>query len=625
MQAIYFVIGIVAAWLPGWLTAKLLHSPLPLVSGAIVSAVLLFNAVFWLNVAAIRISYTSVCMLLCIISAILGVVAFRTGSAFSSVPDGECRTYQLTAPNMVLGTLFVITFLIKFIVAPLQGSDMKFRWEYLAEKILQTGTIRFYPPVSAADFHKYVYPDGFAPLVSITYWWMYASADQAIAALAVIPVAVQMLAIAVFIYRLSETQGGSEAANWSILLLMGSSLVWIQIQSGIECGWIALSLIATYYFLVMSRMEGSFHDAASKAGNLRSLLLAGIVACAGALSRDYGPIIGALGILYLAVERRPLRDCFVFVLPLMVLAAPWYIRNWIVTGNPVFSLSIARLFPVNPVYAGTLEAYAKKVSVFQMPFFEIIKMIIWIVVYENPLVFALGVFYLLSFKRHTWFFAASFGVFVLLWIKAIGCTASGWTHSVKVLTPVFVVLSVCGGVLLRSLPKHYARAKLMLTIVSVLLACKTLLDLISVPYRPFKLSLSNLRNMPASIRSIAPNSSADSDLFARKIAEIEAGAVGTKIITADLIHGAQLQGHSLTAISIFSPESQLLFNVNTDRATILDKLAALNVRFIEDPLDGGNDAYFLKFPFFTEILPTWEKLPITGARVYKVPEKDYLK
>src|SRR5690606_27064692 len=80
------------------------------------------------------------------------------------------------------------------------------------------------------------------------------------------------------------------------------------------------------------------------------LIWAGVAAGAGALAREYGIAFVGFGALTLFTRQglTP-RHWVEYFVASSVTALPWYMRNWIVTGNPLYSHTLGGLFPGNPV------------------------------------------------------------------------------------------------------------------------------------------------------------------------------------------------------------------------------------------------------------------------------------
>jgi hypothetical protein len=132
------------------------------------------------------------------------------------------------------------------------------------------------------------------------------------------------------------------------------------------------------------------------------------------------------------------------------LALPWYARTWYLTGNPVYPLDLGGMFPVNPVYAGLLEAYTQMFGlehlseVFQLSTAS--KLVL-----GAPLAILLGVPALFIAWREVGPAVAAVLITAMLWLFSVSYTAGGLDYSMRVLTPAWVGLAVCAGAIAPSL------------------------------------------------------------------------------------------------------------------------------------------------------------------------------
>jgi hypothetical protein len=227
------------------------------------------------------------------------------------------------------------------ILEPLSGFDTPFRWDFLARQMLRLGSLHFYPPVNADDFLHYGWCDGIAPLVSSLYFWAYLSLGQ-MADWATTPIVIgQALLLFWAVYQLAARRVNAAAGCAATAILATSGVLLWGVAMGQETGLTALSLIAMFLFIERHRDDPSAHW----------LVWAGVAAGTGALAREYGLAFAALGGLALAWQRVPRRGWLEFALAVAVVALPWFARNWLKTGNPLYSYALGGLFPANPVSA----------------------------------------------------------------------------------------------------------------------------------------------------------------------------------------------------------------------------------------------------------------------------------
>ena len=109
---------------------------------------------------------------------------------------------------------------------------------------------------------------------------------------------------------------------------------------GQETGYTALAVAGQFCFTL----------AAVRTPRISSVMAAALFASLGALARDYGPALAASGFLVLAWDSRTRRFLPAFTVSVLILSAPWYLRNWVLAGNPLYPHEIPGGFRINAVY-----------------------------------------------------------------------------------------------------------------------------------------------------------------------------------------------------------------------------------------------------------------------------------
>jgi hypothetical protein len=137
-----------------------------------------------------------------------------------------------------------------------------------------------------------------------------------------------------------------------LAVILAASPLYSSVVLGQETGLTALSIAATIYFVVIDRQPG----------DLPAMVSAGLAAALCALSREYGWIAVIAGIIALLWRRHPLKQVIVFGAVAAAAAAPWYVRNWILAGNPFYSLKFLG-FAVNPVHDSIMRFYSASLGV----------------------------------------------------------------------------------------------------------------------------------------------------------------------------------------------------------------------------------------------------------------------
>jgi hypothetical protein len=334
---------------------------------------------------------------------------------------------------------------VRAVVEPLSGWDNLFRWDFLARQMLRLGTLAFYPPMTADDFLHYGWCDGIPPLVPVLNFWTYLSAGQT-AALATAP---RVVGEAVLLFygvgRLASGLWGGRAAWPARAALATSALLLWGVTMGQETGLTALTLIAMFVFL----------DEHGRRGARADLFWAGLAAGTGALCREYGIVWPVFGLIALAGQRGLRAGWRVFSVTAALVAAPWYLRNWVLTGNPLYSHDLAGLFPTNAVYVEYMRLVPHQNGI--LVNLELIPSLLIFLATCAGLLGGLAVWGARQGHRSAVPLAAAAAGVGAIWFWTLGQTSGGWYYSTRVLTPALALAAVLAGAALVRLTGWPAR------------------------------------------------------------------------------------------------------------------------------------------------------------------------
>jgi hypothetical protein len=334
---------------------------------------------------------------------------------------------------LVPPALALLSIVARTLAEPLSGNDNLFRWDYLARLILTRHSLGGYPPIRAEDFDTYPWCDGIPPLVPFLNFLIYSVAGDADPRLISIRAASEFLLLAILTFRFARDLWG-KGAGWPSLAVLGSCALFIWgLLIEQETGLTAVALLAMVYFIERAASEDEPPGP--------SALWAGVAAGVGALSREYGLYFVILGALLLLARRRG-RLIAWFLVPAVSVAAPWYIRNWIITGNPVYP-AMGRIFPTNPVHVELMRDIADYWGFRTAP----------VSLGTVPLVLlavagSVGILGLAGLVRARFRCLGIFAGVVLtasLWIWSMPETAGGWNYSMRVLLPALALGAVLAG------------------------------------------------------------------------------------------------------------------------------------------------------------------------------------
>lgn len=416
--------------LPGWIAARALQVPQPLLAGFIASMVALVGVILALGAAGVSLTFGhcgSAWLLLTLATGWLGRKAFRPAPAVDPAPPLAWREHWPLFLALV-PAVAVVAYRARF--QPLFGIDTVFRWNFLAQQMVTHHSLGFYPPVTAGDYEIYSWPDGIAPTVSSLYFWTYALAGATRPALTAVSVIFQYVILVGAAFALARRLFSDRAAVFAGALVAGSPVIGWATAMGQETGLTALALTALLLYLPRDRSEET----------TGTIMAAGLAAGLGALAREYGLALIALGFGLILARRLSVRSLVLFTGVAALAALPWYVRNWLHTGNPFFNLEVAGWFPVNRAHVWLMQSYQAEFGWSRQPpaAYTFLLANCWVA--------------LLGGLAGAWFYfrparalLAASALIVVLWATSLGYTAAGFTTALRVLSPALVLGAVLGG------------------------------------------------------------------------------------------------------------------------------------------------------------------------------------
>ncbi|MBU0673299.1 MAG: hypothetical protein KJ950_01495 [Proteobacteria bacterium] len=584
----------------GYVLSRILRHESSLWLSFTLSLIILYEVIFYLGFFSLTISYQTVILPL-IGLCIIGAAGCRGKTSHCAIkwrwPKDRLSLFCLISVGIVF-----LTIMGRCLLAPLAGYDTYFRWDYLAVKILEQGNFDFYPPYTPTDFQNYFFPDGFPPLVSFTYLLLYAGAGKPQPALSCIPVALQFLALCLVCSALAKRWFGTGAATIAPVILMTSSLFLWSVAIGQETGYIALSLGTMLVCLWDAREEP----------RLGRLIVAGAVASMAPLSRIYGWAIPVCGIILMIGWRMKPKEITSFGLTIIVIALPWYLRNWFQTGNPVYCLEIFN-FPINQVHIAIMNWNHKLFGVSSHPLLFLQEMT-RILFFQAPLqlVFGLGATLFIGFRRGELLFCTA--VMAAAWLASVGYTV-GWGYSTRVLTPVLLLLSVAASSLYERLhsPKHYLLAAVLIGVALLNgFTHAVFFPQTSLPtpvWGSIKYAWQRESNIPSGEmelqKSLTP--------LAHK---------NIRILTDSAYAHVTLAEINIDVVPIWSPEVQFVFDSSVAPEQIRVRLIKLGINGVLLYIDGGNIPVLLQSPFYSQDSRNWiEYLHGDDWILYRLPDR----
>lgn len=441
-------------------------------------------------------------------------------------------------------SLGFVSIAARALIDPLSGWDTSFRWNGLATFWLAQGNLDGYPPLTDADFVRYPWVDGIPPLVpslNVLLYLLAGSTDPAWTAARVI---VEALATGGAIALLAQRLWGPRAV-WPALGIAGSSalLLW-GIAMGQETGLLAVTVTGMAALIAADPAKVTRRD----------LLGAGVLAGLAASTREYAcsvPVAG-LVILYARGVRAP-RQLWAFAVPAIVIAAPWYLRNTWLTGNPFYPLSPGGVLPTNEAFASALETFALLRS-WSAPLTrgDVVARVILV---TAGLVVVLGCAGLVAVhRRRAWWVVSLVAMLGGLWAWSVSQTAGGYLYSMRVLTPAIALLAALGGWIGPPAPR---RVRLILAGLTLLVAVDGarrswfMPTMASTPVWP--ITFDRWSKMNRMLASVNEDSGWD---------EIAARTTGRIVATDNLLIWLMLRDRQQPATLLFSPASAGVFRAD---------------------------------------------------------------
>ena len=363
---------------------------------------------------------------------------------------------------------------------PLNGPDVYFRWSWLAEQMVQFGSLDFYPPRSGADFVRYFWAESIPPGIASLYAWAYACAGSKHALWTSPVVALQLLSLHELIWRLGSRWGGEVVARRAVLLAAACPLLTWSVLIGQETGLTALSVVGLVWCLHHLREENSH----------RWAVLAGGFALAAASTREYGPVFAVAAVAAAWFMRLPRRSFVNLALVALPVALAWPLLVWALTGNPFYSLNLGGLFPVNQVFTDWNDAFRAPHG------FSLSSPADWQALGRYLLLWALPasaglvalVVLLVQQLREARLVAVFVSLALVLWFFSVSFTAGGLFYSLRVLSPAFALLAVVAAYALSFYVRQVEAAKyaaLAVALVSLEALPKTLV----LPENPYRVAV----------------------------------------------------------------------------------------------------------------------------------------
>lgn len=497
--------------------------------------------------------------------------------------------------------LLAAIFAVKAALLPLTGWDTMFRWDFLALRMLETGSLSYYPPATAADFRVYFYVDSISPLVALGNWLLYASCGEPVPRATALFVTPQFVLALVLAYRLAALVGGSTRAGVLAAVILASTPMYLRaVHIGQETGLTALAALATLYYLHCEEREGS-------AG---VTVVAGVAAGVGALAREYGCVLLPVGLALLLARRASPRRLVAFAAAFSLVAAPWYLRTWARTGNPFYSIDVAGLFTVNPVYQQIMLESRRQLGLTTFDAGRIEQLLAGVAL-RSTIPLLIGTAAALWLLRRAWWLALTAVLFVMIWGYSVGVTQGGVIYSTRVLSVTWAMLSVAAGVGLSQLPRSRGWRMAVNSVVIVAVGWAVLIVAV-LPMDP--------QGLPADRWVAAMGRTQTPPRPERHMAEaiVRKAPPGLRILTDNMYLHAALVGTTVDAVPYWSPEVRFLFEQGIDPLEARRRLRDLGITAVAWADDNIHQKALEQSPLLGQDRARWRRVMEFGPTVIYV-------
>jgi hypothetical protein len=364
-----------------------------------------------------------------------------------------------------------------------------------------------------------------------------------------------------------------------------------------ETGLTALAIAAMLYFIAAAR----------PGKDLPAMVSAGVAAALCALAREYGWIALIAGVVALAWRRTAPRHILLFGAVAAAVAAPWYVRNWIVAGNPLYSLRFLG-FAVNSVHAGIIQSYKELVKTY-FTTSEVWGRGMMTIAAGSILQLLTGIPGAFQQFRRNGYLLVIAALLVGMWYLSIGYTSGGLEVSLRVLSPEMVVLSIAGAALLEGWlnSERWRRA------IPIAVGACLFWSAIQGVYFPLDpLTLAPGQWTADAFPGIAPPLEFRvRDKFAQAIPR------GYRLLSDNAYLHAALYDLGIEVVPVWSPEGSFLFSAPPEEAD--RQLAALHIVSVVWYPASWNAPYLRKASPFFGSLPRWQVLASTGGMMIMGP------
>lgn len=487
-----------------------------------------------------------------------------------------------------------------YLTKPLAGPDQYFRWSFLADQIFRWRSLSFYPPVRLGDLERYFWCDGFPPLVSTQLAWTHLLARRILAAPGLGLLLVSVIGSTYFVAEIAAELTDGTSRRFALIAFACNMGILADIRSMCDTTVLIPSVLGMVYYLLRAIRDHSRVRA--------NIALAALFAVLSSQAREYGPAYGCVALVWIMIHPSLRKTGWLFAAVLLVGGFPWYARNWILTGNPMWSNPVANL-PTNDVHTLLMATYRRAFGVNTWNFFTWIRVLAWSI-FGVPFAFV-GLWGCVHEIR-------KFGLIIMiavtsmaLFFVAVGSTCSDPTFAFRVYGPGVALLCVPAAMMMQS---FWSRRELHL--VSKGLVClmfiRSVCDSYLFPRSIYVESAIAMRGLP-------PADPDDSRAVNSNTEGVRMLLDGKGIlVTDDVVLASRLSTTGYRVWMVWDPRIQFSFDPNVvpeDARLHLLSLGVTQVSLLPTEIDRK---FLLQSPFWGAIESKLTRISATPLSLSKV-------
>jgi len=582
-------IALAGLTLPGYALARKLHLQYAGFAAFPFSALIICQAVTALAICGSKLTFAFVAVMLMAFTALcLSFTAISGESAKAPADTSSCRDTFWLRSALTITFLGLLAVAFRGILYPLGGFDTFIRWNALAKEMLRYGSLSFYPPVTAADFSIYPMPDGFPPLIASVYWWIYAATGTTLRELSVLSVLLQFASILGLTWAAARIASGATAATFSLLALMASPLLIHSVQIGQETGFLIIAVVG----------QMCFAQAAARRTAPETVTAAAIFAALAALTRDYGPALILPGFFVLICEPATRRLAWRYALIATLIACPWYLRSWLITGSPLYPLTMPGVPNPNPILTAVLGYYGEIFGIAGLGIKEWLP-VIHEVILGGSIALLAGLVHLATKGRRLYAYSLSLLLIILLWLWSISKTSGGILYSIKVLAPTVVILALAAGKTMAEIAEHHRRHLSWLLLAA---SCWGILAALSFPLGPKDIAATVF-----SRKGEAPEFCAENMRFAQQINSLDLPATGI-LIDSPYLAVILERNTRFRPVIFWSREVSSVLSSQKSHTETANLLSEKNIKLVAINRASLHNGLLSRIPFYRDGVTTWREV-----------------